>query len=179
MTIVSGLTAAASVLLLMLATGTRHVAIDRGRLGRNSAPLSLFGQVRVRPPVGSVCHPLVRALGHDRGVRHQVHAPRARLQPVLRALRTVRAGHGGDLARRHDRDVVRRLGAGRALVGAAGRIFSGAARSGAERALGLDRSTASRTHRSCWRRWSCTTCGAKEISTCCWDRAHGPMGSRP
>ena len=61
------------------------------------------------------------------------------LQPLLRPLRDLRAGHGGDLAGRDDRDAVRRLGAGRAVVGAAGRVLPGAAGPGAERALGLGR----------------------------------------
>ena len=67
--------------LLMLVTG--HAArVDRpGRLGRRSRDehFHFSGQVRVRPAVGAVRDPVVRAVRHDRGVRQPVHAPRARL----------------------------------------------------------------------------------------------------
>ena len=100
------------------------------------------------------------------------------LQPLLRALRDLRAGHGGDLAGRHDRDPVRRLGAGRAVVGLAGRLLPGAARPGAERAVGLDGLPGLGRGAAAGGRGRCTTCAARATSTSCWARARGPTRSR-
>ena len=95
------------------------------------------------------------------GVRQQLPAPRAGLQPVLRALRPVRPGHGAHVAGRHDRDAVRRLGAGRPVVGAARGVLSGAAGAGRATACGSGSSIASPTRPCCWPPSCCTTCAAQ------------------
>ena len=135
---VAGLLAAISVLGLMLATDRRHVADRPGRLGRHPA-LPLLGEVRLRPAVGALRHPVVRAVRHDWGVRQPLLAPRARVQPLLRAVRRVPRGHGRDGAGGHDRDLVHRLGTGWAVVRTAGRVLPGAARAAPERAARLGR----------------------------------------
>ena len=172
--VISGLLAAVAILIAMLAMGTRHVTIEPGELGRDPPALPLLDQAPLRPAVGPDGHPVVHPGGHDRRVRQQVPPSRARLQPLLRALCPVPAGDGGRLAGRDDRDPVHRLGAGRALLGTAGRLLPGTSRAGPERPVGLDQLPGLGRRRSCWPRWPCTTCGARATSTSSWARRPGP-----
>ena len=152
----------------MLIHGTRHVAIDLGDWVVDPASLSLLGEVRLRPALGAVRHPLVRPLGDDRGVRQQVHAPRARVQPLLRALRDLRAGDGGDVA---GRARSRRCSPAGSWSGCRRRCWWRSSRSGPPRrgtGSGSGSSTGSRTPRCCWPRWRCTTSGARATSTSSW-----------
>ena len=122
------------------------------------AALPLHVQVRLRPALGAVRDPVVRAVRHDRRVRQPLPAPRAGLSAGSSCCYALfLLGHGRRLAGRHDRDAVRRLGAGRAVVGAAGGVLPRAAGAGAQRPAGLDRSTASPTPRSWSPRSCCTT----------------------
>ena len=109
-----------------------------GRLGGDPRPVSLLDQVCLRPAFGADGHSLVHAVRDDRRLRQPLHAPRCRLQPVLRPVHAVRAWHGRHVACGNHRDAVRRLGAGRAVLRAPGSLFSGTEGSRAERPVGLD-----------------------------------------
>ncbi len=126
--IVSGLLAAIAVLALMLAAPGR--ATWPSRLGDWAAvPRHYHFSVKFVFDRLSVPFAILSfvARGDDQGVRHRVHAPRAGLHSILRALCDLRPWDGGDGFGRHDRDPVHRLGAGRALlVGTSGRLFPGA-----------------------------------------------------
>lgn len=135
---VAGLLGAVAILALMLALDTRARAGGTGQLGCHPrTALSLPPEVRLRPPVGSVCDPVVHPLWNDRCVCERVPAQGGWLPAVLRVLRDVPARNGRQFPRRNHRNPLRGVGAGRAVVGSAGRVLPRASLAGTQRSAGL------------------------------------------
>ena len=117
--IVRSLSVRCGVLVVMLSTGNRAGRRSRSRrLGLASTPTMASTPMTTTSPSKLIFDRLSVPFlvlsfvlcGTIGGVRDKLHAPRAGVQPLLRAVRAVPARHGDGLAGRHDRDAVRRAG---------------------------------------------------------------------
>ena len=174
----SGLLAAVAVLALDADRRARGTSRSTWATGSSiPRPLPLLGQVRLRPAVGAVRDPVVRPVRARSGRSPPGTCTASRATTASSSsTRSSCWAWWSTVAGGHHRDAVHRLGAGRAVVGAAGGVLPGAAGAGAERPAGSGSSTASPTPPCCWPPWCCTTCAARATSTSCW--ATGPWPVR-
>ena len=151
--VVSGLLAAVAVLVSMLILGTRDVPVELGDwvvipnhyhfsvkfvFDRLSVPFVILSFVLSGTISAFATKYLHREPGYNRFF----------VLYAIFVLGMVVTSTGGD-----DRDLVHRVGAGRAFLRASGGVLPGARRPGEERTVGLDHLSRSRTRRSCWPRW--------------------------